>query len=491
MNGIKYGILHCHTDNSMRDSVMTVEKLVIQSKNLGAPAVALTDHGVMTGYMEFMKFCRREGMNPIVGVEAYVDEGNEGARHLILMAKDYIGFKALIKAVSESNTRIAKVDGIWRPRMNKDILSKHFGPNGEGHWHVIGTSSCIKGVLATLITTKMETEKKVEMLKTKQKEYESPKAAGFLKNTKAFETLNIRQRQLEDEIAELNQIANRSLMALEHRAQEVFDGSDEGNLAREVLKAAGKEKEMVYMELEAKRQEACWYRDHFGTDNFYIELQYHGIREEKQVMVKLAQLSDRMNVPVCISNNVHMPAKNQNDILTRTIIRTTVNDKWKEPSKADKEKYLKTDEELIAKLAEILPRKKVMEGYENVGRIMSMCDLRIPVKHHYPVFHTPNGSTAEEYLRKRAYEGISWRYPDGNFQDYERLEYELDVICSMGYVDYHCIVEDFLRYGRAAGKLDLKNPEQRKLALSFDTEKIEGFVFWPENYGLDLAVLRE
>ncbi len=194
------------------------------------------------------------------------------------------------------------------------------------------------------------------------------------------------------------------------------------------------------------------------------------------MMVKLAQLSDTMNIPVCLSNNVHMPAKTNNDILARTIIRTTVNDKWQEPSKADKEKYLKTDEELITKLSDILPTEKVMEGYENIGKIVSKCDLRIPVKNHYPVFHTPDGSTSGEYLRKRAYEGILWRYPDGNFQDYERLEYELNVICSMGYADYHCIVEDFLRYARAAGKLDLKKTEQRKLALSFDTEKIQRFV---------------
>ncbi len=100
------------------------------------------------------------------------------------------------------------------------------------------------------------------------------------------------------------------------------------------------------------------------------------------MMVKLAQLSDTMNIPVCLSNNVHMPAKTNNDILARTIIRTTVNDKWQEPSKADKEKYLKTDEELITKLSDILPTEKVMEGYENIGKIVSKCDLRIPVKKH-------------------------------------------------------------------------------------------------------------
>lgn len=528
MSGIKYGILHCHTDNSIRDSVMTVEALVTQAKKMGAPAVALTDHGVMTGYMEFMKLCRKEGINPIVGVEAYVEEDVEGCRHLILMAKDYTGFQALIKAVSESNTRIAKVDGASCPRMNKDILARHFGPSSKGHGHVIATSSCMKGVLAALVTAKMETEKKVETLRRKQKQYESPKSAGFIKNLKAIENLNSRQKQLEGEIVKLDRIASRTLKVLEYRMQETLAGSDEWNLARKNLEAAQQENETARSDLNAKKrekrnvndeierlnpviqqqkasvtkweqlqsqidetmkgcmadetmdqvlkQEACWYRDNFGRDDFYIELQYHGTREEKQVMTKLAWLSDLTNIPVCLSNNAHMPTKSKNDILARTIIHTTIDDKWKEPSVAEKEKYLKTDKELIGKLAEILPKEKVREGYENVGKIVSQCDLIIPVKNHYPIFHTPDGSTAGEYLRKRAYEGVSWRYPDGSFQDYERLEQELNVICSMGYADYHCIVEDFLRYARAAGRLDLKNPEQKKLALSFDTEKIEQFV---------------
>lgn len=95
------------------------------------------------------------------------------------------------------------------------------------------------------------------------------------------------------------------------------------------------------------------------------------------------------------------------------------------------------------------------------------------MKNHYPIFHTPDGSTAGEYLRKRAYEGISWRYPDGSFQDYERLEQELNVICSMGYADYHCIVEDFLRYARAAGSLvcyliGITNIDPLKYGLLFE-----------------------
>lgn len=285
---------------------------------------------------------------------------------------------------------------------------------------MIATSSCMKGVLAALVTAKMETEKKVETLRRKQKQYESPKSAGFIKNLKAIENLNSRQKQLEGEIVKLDRIASRTLKVLEYRMQETLAGSDEWNLARKNLEAAQQENETARSDLNAKKrekrnvndeierlnpviqqqkasvtkweqlqsqidetmkgcmadetmdqvlkQEACWYRDNFGRDDFYIELQYHGTREEKQVMTKLAWLSDLTNIPVCLSNNAHMPTKSKNDILARTIIHTTIDDKWKEPSVAEKEKYLKTDKELIGKLAEILPKEKVREGYENVGK---------------------------------------------------------------------------------------------------------------------------
>ena len=71
---VKYGFLHCHTDESNRDSVMTVETLVKRAAELGAPAVALTDHGVMTGYLRFAEECAKYDINAIFGVEAYVQE---------------------------------------------------------------------------------------------------------------------------------------------------------------------------------------------------------------------------------------------------------------------------------------------------------------------------------------------------------------------------------------------------------------------------------
>ena len=85
---VKYGFLHCHTQNSVKDSVMTVERLCERAKEMGAPAVALTDHGVLTGIPSFIKAAAKYEVKPIVGCEYYVKENPYDSRlHLIVYAK--------------------------------------------------------------------------------------------------------------------------------------------------------------------------------------------------------------------------------------------------------------------------------------------------------------------------------------------------------------------------------------------------------------------
>ena len=533
---VKYGFLHCHTDESNRDSVMTVETLVKRAAELGAPAVALTDHGVMTGYLRFAEECAKYDINAIFGVEAYVQEdakpgeGTEEKRmHLILMAKDYeYGFKALIKAVSESNERM---DSQGFARMNKDILRKYFGPGAPGHGHVIATSACVSGVLASLYSMNDEIAKKVEKLKTSQSGLETPTSPGYLHNRTRLDWIEKTLQESAKRITAYKKQSGKPTAALEKKIYAAAEGSAKRAAAQaaydevvEAKKEAAKklaletskkealtgeksrlapvvkqsEKEIAkWQALQDKideanshriqnekiddfvRREAEWYRETFGSDDFYVELQYHGFQTETEIMPRLAALSDELGIPSVLANDAHIPTSSGDDVLARSIIRTTrfLKD-WEAPSASDYEMYLKTDEELKEWVGKIIPKAKVNEAFENIGRITSQCHVALPKEKHYPSFKTPDGSTPEEYLRRMAYEGIPKKYPNG-FPDekegYERLEHELDVICSMGYADYHCIVEDFLRYARAAGKLDMSDPEQEKLALSFDIEAIERY----------------
>lgn len=526
MSEIKYGLLHCHTDNSIRDSVMSVTTLAGCAKELGAPAVALTDHGSMTGYIQFMRACEKEGIKPILGVEAYVEEENEGRKHLILMVKDYAGFQSLIKAVTESNTRIVKAGTLTFPRMNKTILNKYFGPGSNGHGHVIATSACVSGVLSHVIMANFSITGQVDALKLQRDEHEAPDAAGHQKNVSEYENLKNLQKELSAELTVLKKDASRSLIAQERKYVTAPAGSEKQSIAKETYEAAKKKRteaaglfakkqsEKESVDLRAKElsnivkqmeksisqwkkyqnkidtiernyisddevdkvllAEAKWYCATFGPEDFYIELQNHGMVLEKSVMVRLAQLSDELGIPVCLANDAHIPKRTGDDALARAIIRATAFNKWEDPTAIDRELYIKTDAELMAKLSEILPSEKIKEGYENIGKIVEKCNLVIPEADHYPKFETPDGTTPEEYLREKAYDGIKKRYPDG-FTEWDRLEHELDVICRMGYAGYHCIVEDLLHYARVAGKLDLDVPEQRELALSFNIKAIEKY----------------
>lgn len=528
MSDVKYGILHCHTDESIRDSVMTVKKLVKRAAQMEAPAIALTDSGVMTGYLDFFKECNNEGIKPIIGVEAYVEEHNEGCRNLILMAKDYeYGFKSLIKAVSESNERL---DSNGVPRMNKDILARNFGPGSNGHGHVIATSADVHGVLAAIFQVNANIQRQVERYERTQAGLESPTSPGYLKNSGKLQWINDSLKENSKLITLYRKKSTKSLLTLEKKALSAPDGSQKKEIAQAAFDAALKEKseaaKMLTAELQKKElltaqknflspvvkqaekeiakwkkaqekideikknnivesevlkhvyDDAKWYQENFGKEDFYIELQYHGMKQEKELMPKLACISDELGIPVVLANDVHTPTNSGDDILARAIIRTTQDMEWNEPSAADREMYMKTDTELKTSLKAIIPENKVEEGYENIGKIVSQCHIEFPKEKHYPVFQPPDGSTPEEYLRRMAYEGIPKKYPHGfpNEKKYsERLEHELKVICSMGYASYFCIVEDFLRYARAAGKLDLNDPEQKALALTFDIERIEKF----------------
>ncbi len=521
---VRYGLLHNHTENSLRDSAMSVETLVARAKELGAPAVALTDHGVMTGYINFVRCCEANDIKPILGVEFYVEEESEGRKHLIVMAKNKEGFQALIKAVSETNLRTYN----GYPRANKELLIDFFGPGTPGHGNVIATSACAGGVLASIVLANQSVEEDIEALREEQERFISPDSQSYKANLAKREALETAQKELSEQIAVLKKAAGKATKAPLKRAETAKDEAKRQE-ARAAYEAAEKEKAEAAVKLEALKavsdknaadlkvikshitadekeiakwmqrehriqaiqanhiddqslndrliKEGEWYDQLFGHGDFYIELQNHGIEMEKEVYPKLAWLSDWLDIPVVAANDAHIPDRNPDSVLARTIVQSTrlQYQKWYATEPWDWEMYLKDDAELFKSLCQILPEEKAKEAMENVGKIADVCSFTLEKENHYPKFKTPDGSTPEEYIRKMAYEGIAKRYPDGNFNDYERLEHELNVICSMGYADYHCIVEDFLRYARAAGKLDLSNQRERALALTFDIERIEKY----------------
>lgn len=346
--------LHLHTEYSLLDGAARIKKVVARAKELGMTSVAITDHGVMFGVIDFYKECKKEGIKPIIGCEVYTaarkmtdKEGDKDKHsgHLILLAKDQVGYKNLIKIVSLGFTK-----GLYyRPRIDKDVLREH----SKG---IIALSACLSG--------------------------------------------NI-QKQL------------------------LF-----GNYA------------------EAKK-EAEALLEIFGKGNFYLEVQDHGLEDEYKIFDGLIRLSKELDVPLVATNDVHYVRQEDSvphDVLLAIQTGTTIDDENRMRYPND-QFYFKSEDEMRKIFA------RVPEACDNTQIIADMCNVDFTFgQYHLPEYKAPDGKSNNQYLRELCYKGLKERYgenpPKSNV---DRLEYELGVIESMGYVEYFLIVWDFINYAKTNG----------------------------------------
>ncbi len=198
---------------------------------------------------------------------------------------------------------------------------------------------------------------------------------------------------------------------------------------------------------EAKKA-ALMYLDIFGENNFFLELQDHGLYDQKTVNAGLLRLSRETGIPLIATNDVHYTYAEDaapHDILLCIQTGKKVSD----PDRMRYEGgqyYLKSEEEMRSLFS------YAEEALENTARIAARCNVEIEFGvTKLPKFHVPEAVSSDEYLRKLCYEGLSRRYPEDDGSLRERLEYELSVIEKMGYVDYFLIVSDFIRYARKNG----------------------------------------
>ena len=343
--------LHVHTQYSLLDGSGRINEMVAQAKKLGMSALAITDHGVMYGVIDFYRAAVKEGIKPIIGCEIYVTTGSRFDReniqgddryyHLVLLAENDTGYHNLIKIVSSGFT-----EGFYyKPRVDYEILKKY----SEG---IIALSACLAGIVPRLIIR--------------------------------------------------------------------------GNYAQ-------------------AKNEALRLRDIFGEDNFFLELQDHGIPEQRAVNDQLLRMSEEEKIPLVCTNDVHYTYAqdaHSHDILL--CIQT--GKKLKDEDRLRYEGgqyYLKSPQEM----EELFPC--VPEALENTMLIASRCNVNPEDRSKkLPEYDVPDGYEAYEYLEMLCKKGLVKRYPQNYAQHEERLNYELSTIRNMGYVDYFLIVWDFINYAK-------------------------------------------
>lgn len=203
---------------------------------------------------------------------------------------------------------------------------------------------------------------------------------------------------------------------------------------------------IVRGDYQAAKKRALWLQEVFGPDRFYLELQDHGIPEERKAARGLLRLHEETGIPVVVTNDAHYIRQEDwyyQDVLLCIQTGKTVNDADR-MRMGSKELYLKSEEEMRSLFPE------VPEAVENSQRIAEMCQFSFTFGHyHLPHFPLPEGETdSAAYLRKLCEAGFARRYGQSRPEARQQLEYELDMISRMGFVDYFLIVQDYVNYAK-------------------------------------------
>ena len=346
--------LHVHTEYSLLDGSSKIKEITSRAKELGMKSLAITDHGVMYGVIDFYKAAKEVGIKPILGCEVYVAPGSRFDKqpgesesryyHLVLLAENNTGYKNLMKIVSRGFT-----EGFYyKPRVDYEVLEQF-------HEGIIALSACLAGEV---------------------------------------------QRYL---------------------ARGMYEAGCEA----------------------AKRYEGI-----FGKGNFFLELQDHGIPEQKYVNPQLIRMSQELGIDLVCTNDVHYTYAQDadaQDILLCIQTGKKVTDENRMRYDGG-QYYLKSPEEM----AELFPYAP--QALENTCKIAERCNVEIEFGvTKVPHFEVPQGFDSWTYLNHLCNEGMKRRYPDADEEKKKRLEYELSVIHKMGYVDYFLIVWDYINYAKTHG----------------------------------------
>ncbi|MBR2100427.1 MAG: DNA polymerase III subunit alpha, partial [Eubacterium sp.] len=200
---------------------------------------------------------------------------------------------------------------------------------------------------------------------------------------------------------------------------------------------------------ESAKREALWYSELFGKGNYFLELQDHGIPEQKIVIDGLRRISDETGLPLVATNDVHY-IEQKDSTIQQVLICIATNHVLGEDTGLEFHSdnfYLKSEDEMRTLFAE------VPEAVDNTAKIAEMCNFDFEFGNtKLPYFETPDNMGHFDYFKMLCFEGLEKRYGKNPPEEYiKRLNYELETVDKMGYTDYYLIVWDFVNFARKSG----------------------------------------
>ncbi|MBR1761897.1 MAG: DNA polymerase III subunit alpha [Eubacterium sp.] len=203
---------------------------------------------------------------------------------------------------------------------------------------------------------------------------------------------------------------------------------------------------LLQKDYESAKQKALWYNEVFGDGNYFLEIQDHGIPEQKIVLDGIKRISDETKIPLVATNDVHYIEQKDAPVQQVLICIATNHIIGEDTGLAfhSDNFYLKSEDEMRALFSD------VPEAIDNTAKIAEMCNFDFEFGNtKLPYFETPDNMDHFEYFRKKCYEGLRERYGENPPEEYiSRLEYELETVNKMGYTDYYLIVQDFVSFAR-------------------------------------------
>ena len=352
--------LHNHTHYSLQDGACTVDSLIDAAKRNNMKAVALTDHGVMYGISEFYRKAKKEGIKPIIGMEAYIvregsrfDRGKDDPsnkkrtktyNHLLLLAKNNEGYKNLTKLSTLGHTE----GYYYRPRIDLELLKKY----KEG---LICSSACAGGIVASHLINK---------------DYDNAKQTA-----KIF--------------------------------KELFE------------------------------------------DDFYLEIQDHGMEIEKAVLEGMPKLSRELNIKLVATNDCHY-IEPEHAVAHNILL--LLSDK----NGADYKQLRYGTDQIYFKSADAMTKlfKNYKGAIENTLEIESKINVELNFnEYHFPQFPIPVDSKAkslDDYFELLSRDGLRKKFPNPTTEITQRFEFEIDTIKKMGFSGYFLIVQDFINSAKSS-----------------------------------------